>query len=139
MDTEVLIAIIVVSTLLGLVLLISVARSGSKKDKGQRTCGQCNRVMLPAWDKCMFCGWQPVARLVFIHGPMAGQTVNLVEYVTTIGSVAGNNVVLADPAVSRKHAGIRRVENNYELADFGSTNGVYVNGHKVPKKNLTTG
>src|SRR5262245_25461579 len=139
MDTPVLVGIIVVSTLLGLFLLISVARSGKKSSKGQRLCGQCNRAMLPAWDRCMFCGWQPVARLEFIHGPMAGQTVPLTEHVTTIGSVAGNNVVLADPAVSRKHAGIRRVEGNYELADFGSTNGVYVNGHKVPKKNLITG
>jgi hypothetical protein len=139
MDTPVLVGIIVVSTLAGLFLLISVARSGNKSSKGQRLCAQCNRAMLPAWDRCMFCGWQPVARLEFIHGPMAGQTVNLVEHVTTIGSVAGNNVVLADPAVSRKHAGIRRVEGAYELADFGSTNGVYVNGHKVPKKNLVTG
>jgi len=87
----------------------------------------------------MFCGWEAVARLEFIHGPMAGQSVMLVEYVTTIGSVAGNTVVLADPAVSRKHAGIRRVDGAYELADFGSTNGVYVNGHKVPKKKLVTG
>jgi hypothetical protein len=140
MDTPVLVGIIVVSTLLGVFLLVSVARSGSGKNaKNARLCGQCNRAMLPAWDRCMFCGWQPVARLEFIHGPMAGQTVNLTEHVTTIGSVAGNNVVLADPAVSRKHAGIRRIEGNYELADFGSTNGVYVNGHKVPKKNLDTG
>jgi hypothetical protein len=139
MDTPVLVGIIVVSTFLGLLLLISVARSGKKSSKNARMCGQCNRAMLPAWERCMFCGWQPVARLEFIHGPMAGQTVPLVEHVTTIGSVAGNNVVLADPAVSRKHAGIRRVEGAYELADFGSTNGVYVNGHKVPKKNLVTG
>lgn len=139
MDTPVLVGIIIVSTLLGLFLLISVAKSGKKGSKGARMCGQCNRAMLPAWERCMFCGWQPMARLEFIHGPMAGQTVPLVEHVTTIGSVAGNNVVLADPAVSRKHAGIRRVEGNYELADFGSTNGVYVNGHKVPKKNLVTG
>jgi hypothetical protein len=139
MDTPVLVGIIVVSTLLGLLLLISVARSGRKPANNARMCGQCNRAMLPAWDRCMFCGWQPVAHLEFIHGPMAGQTIRLTEHVTTIGSVAGNNVVLADPAVSRKHAGIRRVEGSYELADFGSTNGVYVNGHKVPKKSLTTG
>jgi hypothetical protein len=139
MDTGPLVGIIIVSTLLGVFLLVSVARSGKKPQQGARTCGQCSRVMLPAWDRCMFCGWQPVARLEFIHGPMTGQVVNLVDHVTTIGSVAGNNVVLADPAVSRKHAGIRRVEGAYELADFGSTNGVYVNGHKVPKKNLTTG
>jgi pSer/pThr/pTyr-binding forkhead associated (FHA) protein len=61
------------------------------------------------------------------------------DEVTTIGSVAGATVVLADPAVSRKHAAIRKVDGSYELADLGSTNGVYVNGHKVPKKTLEIG
>jgi pSer/pThr/pTyr-binding forkhead associated (FHA) protein len=46
---------------------------------------------------------------------------------------------LADPAVSKKHAGIRKVDGVYELADLGSTNGIYVNGHKVPKKTLVPG
>ena len=41
--------------------------------------------------------------------------------------------------MSRKHAGIRKVDGAYELADLGSTNGVYVNGHKVPKKTLEPG
>jgi pSer/pThr/pTyr-binding forkhead associated (FHA) protein len=95
--------------------------------------------MLPVWTKCLFCGWSPVAKLQFILGPMANQTLALSEEVTTIGSVAGNTVVLADPAVSRKHAGIRKVNGLYELADLGSTNGVYVNGHKVPKKTLEPG
>ena len=139
MDTPVLVGIVIVSTLLGLFLLISVAKSGKKSSKNPRMCGQCNRAMLPAWERCMFCGWQPMARLEFILGPMANQVLNLSEEVTTIGSVAGNTVVLADPAVSRKHAGIRKVDSNYELADLGSTNGVYVNGHKVPKKNLEPG
>ena len=79
------------------------------------------------------------ARLEFILGPMANQTLPLTDDVTTIGSVAGNTVVLADPAVSRKHAGIRKVDGDYELADLGSTNGVYVNGHKVPKKTSSRG
>jgi hypothetical protein len=139
MDTGALVAIVIVSSLLGVFILIAVARGGRKGAGGVRMCAQCNRTMLPAWDRCMFCGWQPTARLEFIHGPMSGQVVNLSDHVTTIGSVAGNSIVLADPAVSRKHAGIRRVEGAYELADFGSTNGVYVNGHKVPKKNLTPG
>src|SRR5689334_4222983 len=120
-----------------LFLLILIAVTAAKKNatpKNQKTCGGCRRVMLPAWTKCLFCGWAPVARLEFILGPMANQTLNLSDEVTTIGSVAGNTVVLADPAVSRKHAGIRKLDGNtYELADLGSTNGIYVNGHKVPK------
>jgi hypothetical protein len=137
-STGVLIAVIVGAAVLVL-LVIGVAAKKTAAPKAQKVCGGCRRVMLPVWTKCLFCGWAPIARLEFILGPMANQTLPLTEEVTTIGSVAGNTVVLADPAVSRKHAGIRKVDGNYELADLGSTNGVYVNGHKVPKKTLEVG
>jgi hypothetical protein len=137
-STGVLIAIIVVVALILLGALVLVARKNAKPQH-QKVGGGCRRVMLPVWTKCLFCGWAPVARLEFILGPMANQSLSLAEEVTTIGSVAGNTVVLADPAVSRKHAGIRKVNGLYELADLGSTNGVYVNGHKVPKKTLEPG
>ena len=138
MSTGALIALIVVAALVILGLLVMVARRNASPTH-QKICGGCRRVMLPVWTKCLFCGWSPVAKLQFILGPMANQTLALSEEVTTIGSVAGNTVVLADPAVSRKHAGIRKVNGLYELADLVSTNGVYVNGHKVPKKTLEPG
>jgi hypothetical protein len=137
-STGALVGLIIGIAVLLLVVIVGVAKA-TNKPKQQKICGGCRRVMLPVWTKCLFCGWAPAARLEFILGPMASQVLNLSEEVTTIGSVAGNTVVLADPAVSRKHAGIRKVESNYELADLGSTNGVYVNGHKVPKKNLEPG
>jgi len=133
-----LITIIVVAALVVLGALVMVAKKNAAPPQ-QKLCGGCRRVMLPVWTKCLFCGWAPIARLDFILGPMANQTLSLSEEVTTIGSVAGNTVVLADPAVSRKHAGIRKVNGSYELADLGSTNGVYVNGHKVPKRTLEPG
>ena len=138
MSNGALIGLIVGGAVLVLVV-IAVAAQKNAKPKQQKICGGCRRVMLPVWTKCLFCGWAPVARLEFILGPMANQTLPLNEEVTTIGSVAGNTVVLADPAVSRKHAGIRKIDSSYELADLGSTNGVYVNGHKVPKKTLEPG
>ncbi len=122
-----------------LLLVIFLMARKSSAPKQQKICGGCKRVMLPVWTKCLFCGWQPGARLEFILGPMANQILQLSEEVTTIGSVAGATVVLADPAVSKKHAAIRKVDTNFELADLGSTNGVYVNGHKVPKKTLEPG
>jgi hypothetical protein len=137
-STGALIALIAGAAVVGLVVIVAVAKKSSQP-KSQKVCGGCRRVMLPVWTKCLFCGWAPVARLEFILGPMANQTLSLAEEVTTIGSVAGATVVLADPAVSRKHAAIRKVDSNYELADLGSTNGVYVNGHKVPKKTLEVG
>jgi hypothetical protein len=126
----------------GAVLLLFIIWMLSRKSgsaPAQKVCGGCKRVMLPVWTKCLFCGWQPGARLEFILGPMANQSLPLSDDVTTIGSVAGATVVLADPAVSKKHAAIRKVENEFELADLGSTNGVYVNGQKVPKKTLAAG
>ena len=138
MSTGALIGIIAAAAIVVLLVIVMVAKK-SGQPKNQKVCGGCRRVMLPVWTKCLFCGWAPVARLEFIMGPMANQTLPLDGEVTTIGSVAGATVVLADPAVSRKHAAIRKVDGNYELADLGSTNGVYVNGHKVPKKTLEVG
>jgi hypothetical protein len=137
-STTYLITLIAVGALSLLTVIYLLATRGPTS-AGGRACGGCKRMMLPAWEKCLFCGWAPGARLEFMMGPMANQTLPLSDDVTTIGSVAGNTVILADPAVSKKHAGIRKVEGNFELADLGSSNGVYVNGQKVPKKTLVVG
>jgi hypothetical protein len=138
-DTSAIVALILVSILLVGAIAVLVVRS---REPFRPMCGGCHRAMMSDWARCMFCGWQPsqpVPRLEFMVGPLAGQTVPLRDEVTTIGSVAGNTVVLSDPAVSRKHIGIRRVGDRYELADLGSTNGVYVNGHRMAKKMLDPG
>ncbi len=79
------------------------------------------------------------AELEFVSGPLVGQTIHLDRDITTIGSVAGNTVLLTDTGVSRKHVGIRKVSAGYELADLGSTNGVYVNGERVARRKLEGG
>lgn len=123
----------------GLVLLLTSSRPKSK------SCPKCQRVMMPDWVVCRFCGADPrllagcTAMLHFVTGPLTNQVVVLDRPKITIGSVAGNDIVLQDKGVSRKHVGIRRVEGGYELMDFGSTNGVYVNGDKTPKRMLAVG
>ena len=72
-------------------------------------------------------------------GPLQGRSVQLDAEVTTIGSAPGSTVVLSDNGVSRKHAGIRKANGAYEIADLGSSNGIYVNGEKVAKKQLKLG
>jgi Inner membrane component of T3SS, cytoplasmic domain len=136
--------VVIVGSILGVALLIfAIARAGRSGGGAAAArggmCQQCHRAMRPEWPRCMFCGWAPAARLDFVLGPLTGHSVELRDDVTTVGSVVGNSIVLADPAVSRKHAGIRRIEGGYELADLGSTNGIYVNGHRVPKKTLMPG
>jgi hypothetical protein len=125
--------------LLGLIILIAAAR---KPKRGETRCRSCRRVMMPDWEVCAFCKTprnEVRAELEFVSGPLTGQTVGLDRDVTTIGSVAGNTVLLNDTGVSRKHVGIRRVDGGYELADLGSTNGVYVNGEKVARRKLSVG
>lgn len=78
-------------------------------------------------------------KLSAIAGPHIGMEFFLVEDVTTIGSIAGNSIVLHDSGVSKRHAGIKVEEMRFELADFGSTNGTLVNGTKITKQFLRDG
>jgi Inner membrane component of T3SS, cytoplasmic domain len=122
----------------GLILLLAL-----RKQKSEETvCGNCGKIILAEWPRCMFCK-QPrgskKASLEVISGPLQGQTIALDGAVTTIGSAPGSTVQLNDNGVSRKHAGIRKGDGGFELADLGSTNGVYVNGEKVAKRKLQLG
>lgn len=55
---------------------------------------------------------------------------------TTIGREAGNDIVLGDPSISRRHAQITRSGKDYILADLGSSHGTYVNGIKTVRQVL---
>ncbi len=57
----------------------------------------------------------------------------------TIGRDTVNDVVLADPLVSRTHARVRRVGERFEIEDLGSTNGTFVNQHPVRVAPLVPG
>ncbi len=72
-------------------------------------------------------------------GDYAGAVFYLVEDVTTIGTLDANQVPIVAQGVSKRHAGIKIEEMRYELADFGSTNGTFVNGTKITKQFLRDG
>jgi hypothetical protein len=58
----------------------------------------------------------------------------------TIGRSKDAECVLRDPNVSRRHAELRRGANgDWTIADLGSTNGVKVNGRRVPSTRLSPG
>jgi hypothetical protein len=54
-----------------------------------------------------------------------------------IGRDPGNDVVLRDPRVSRHHAEIVFERGFFVLRDLGSSNGSYVNGHRIRVAPLT--
>jgi transcriptional regulator with GAF, ATPase, and Fis domain len=57
--------------------------------------------------------------------------------VVSIGSIEGAGIELTDPAVSRRHAEVRREKDGVLLADCGSTNGTYVGPVRVREVYLT--
>jgi len=136
-----------------LAVLLSFLIRPRRPRRLRETCSACGKPMDASWRSCPFCGHAPpppAAEVEFVAGPLAGQVFPLVADITTIGSVAGNSIVLPDPEVSKKHLAIRRdadgspnrVPNGvsgYELADLGSVNGVFVNGQRMAKRLLTTG
>ena len=70
-------------------------------------------------------------RLIERSGPNPGETFELEKESITMGRDVTNDVVLADPEVSRQHARINRTPGGYVLEDLGSTNGTFVNGERL--------
>jgi hypothetical protein len=126
-----------------------MALAKGRRRRGKVACPSCGAPIRPAWVRCPSCGKETSgasaaphvgpAVLEFTKGPLGGRSFPLDRDVTTVGSVDGNSVVLQDTGVSRKHVGIRRVDGGYELADLGSTNGVFVNGEKSARHRLVSG
>jgi pSer/pThr/pTyr-binding forkhead associated (FHA) protein len=64
--------------------------------------------------------------------PITGAMVN-------IGRHPENNLVIEDPYISRNHAQLRLVRDQYVLFDLGSTSGTFVNGIKIKQHLLAPG
>lgn len=105
------------------------------------SCGGCKNMIPYDWKVCKYCEALPhLGRLVVSSsGDLNGHTYFLKESLSNIGSADGNNVVIVHPSVSKRHAGIKVQDNRFELADFGSTNGVMVNGQRITKQFLKAG
>ncbi len=72
-----------------------------------------------------------MAVLITIQGPDTGRQFQLESPTTVLGRQIDSNVCLTAKAVSRQHAQITLLENNYFLEDLGSSNGTYINGQRV--------
>ncbi len=70
-------------------------------------------------------------KLTIRQGPRPNQTYELDKDVYAIGREAGNDLVIEDAQVSRRHARLTKQGNSYLLEDLGSTNGTFVNGSRV--------
>ena len=73
--------------------------------------------------------------IIKLHGAEAKE-MELTQPEITIGRHHRNDLVVEDPAVSGHHARLVKIHAVYFLEDLGSTNGTFVNGVKVERKQL---
>lgn len=71
------------------------------------------------------------AYLIVAEGESFGEEYECKEKETTIGRGSGNDIVIKDEGVSRRHCVIEPVTNSYALRDLKSTNGTILNGKKI--------
>jgi len=70
-------------------------------------------------------------KLHIVDGPGAGAEVVSDADDVTVGTAAGNHLVLEDAAVSRHHLVLTASKDGIELRDVGSTNGTFVGGMRI--------
>jgi len=81
----------------------------------------------------------PLAWVVALNGPYAGQEYRL-QKITDIGRESEHNdVALDDRTISRQHARIRYEKGAFVIYDLASANGVFINGAQVQRRVLTHG
>jgi signal transduction histidine kinase len=80
-----------------------------------------------------------VASLFVIQGADQGKRFELRAKPMAVGRDGSNPIRLHDNEVSRRHAELRLVDDDYQIVDLGSANGTYVNGRAVDQTSLKAG
>ena len=75
-------------------------------------------------------------RITVAQGPAAGQRIETEKDLIRIGSAPDNDLVIADPAVSRHHLEVHKQDGEYVIKDAGSTNGTFVGELRVKEATI---
>jgi DNA-binding NtrC family response regulator len=79
------------------------------------------------------------SRLRVVFGPDAGALVVLPKVGVVLGADAGCDVVLADAAVSGRHATVVPSDSGFEVKDLGSRNGTWLDGVAITQATVPAG
>ena len=77
-----------------------------------------------------------MALITFLKGVNQGSTVKVDGERIVLGRNADCSVVLNEPAVSREHAVIRKIQSKFYIEDLKSRNGTFVNSREVKARTL---
>lgn len=130
--------------------------------KKRLICTQCNSQLDPTWESCPYCAQaaqqgapapamktqafmidvagtgapvQLLGWIVPLKGPQRGELYTLAP-VSSVGTDPTSTIVLSDSYMSSHHAEIKAEGGTWVLYDKGSTNGTYVNDHRIEKQEL---
>ena len=77
-------------------------------------------------------GTSGLGSINFITGPLAGKTIQLHKATLTMGREPGNDIVVSDPSISRRHAQITLNSEIWTISNLTQQNTVTVNQRDVP-------
>jgi transcriptional regulator with GAF, ATPase, and Fis domain len=77
--------------------------------------------------------------LTVLEGPGAGASLKARVSEVSVGAAPGNDLVLADPTVSRHHFSVSATPQGYLLRDLGSSNGTWVGSVRLREGYLEAG
>ncbi len=69
--------------------------------------------------------------LAVVEGPGAGASLKAQVSEVSVGSAEGNDLVLADPTVSRHHFSVNATPHGFLVRDLGSSNGTWVGSVRI--------
>jgi pSer/pThr/pTyr-binding forkhead associated (FHA) protein len=90
-------------------------------------CPSCGEPLAQGQPDCQRCRTPRGDRLELPDGTELA----LAKETVTLGRGSGNDHVLTDTSISRRHARLQRLPHGWLLIDLGSSNGTWVNGDKV--------
>ena len=106
-------------------------------------CRQCSNQIPMEWKVCQYCEALPhYGRLKVLSADedeLVGQVFFIKESQTNIGAAENNHIMLPVQGVSKRHAGIQVQDGRFELADYGSMNGTFIEGSRISKQFLKDG
>src|SRR5690348_8675395 len=80
---------------------------------------------------------QPLAAIKFLTGPLNGSTFDIIQPITTIGRHNSNDLMVADPKVSRFHARLIMDDGSWRIERVSQTSIITVDQQSIEQSTLS--